>query len=57
MVQLFSLFTATVRVEELTESKEVVTIQFRGTGLDKKDFFGKSDPFLIIKKANDLDKT
>ena len=28
-------------------------MQMRATGLDKKDLFGKSDPFLIFYKAND----
>jgi len=26
---------------------------FRGSKLDKKDFFGKSDPFLSFYKANE----
>jgi len=30
-----------------------VTIQFHGKKLDKKDFFGKSDPFLVLSRAND----
>lgn len=40
-----------VVAEELTTSKEVVTMQLRAEKLDKKDFFGKSDPFFIISKA------
>ena len=27
-------------------------MQFRASGLDKKDFLGKSDPFLIFYRAN-----
>lgn len=41
-----------VRTEEISSSKEVVTMQFRASGLDKKDFLGKSDPFLIFYRAN-----
>ena len=32
--------------------QEVATMQFRASGLDKKDLFGKSDPFLIFYRAN-----
>jgi len=28
-------------------------IQFHARKLDKKDFFGKSDPFLVFSRAND----
>ena len=34
--------------EEMSESKEMLLLQFNGKKLDKKDFFGSSDPFLII---------
>jgi len=37
--------------EELTSCKEVADIQFRAEKLDKKDLFGKSDPFYIISKS------
>uniref|UniRef100_A0A6A7G5X7 Copine-8-like isoform X1 n=2 Tax=Hirondellea gigas TaxID=1518452 RepID=A0A6A7G5X7_9CRUS len=37
--------------EEMANSKEVVTLSLSGSGLDKKDMFGKSDPFLIISRA------
>jgi len=36
----------TVIAEELVGMKEVATMKFSATNLDKKDFFGKSDPFL-----------
>jgi len=42
-----------VSSEELSVCKEEVTLLFRGEGLDKKDFFGKSDPFLVFYKANE----
>ncbi len=40
-----------VTAEELQANKEVVTIQFAASKLDKKDFFGKSDPFYVLSKA------
>ena len=33
--------------------KEEVTLQFCGKKLDKKDFFGKSDPFLLLYRTNE----
>ena len=36
--------------EELGSSKEVVHIKLNARKLDKKDFFGKSDPYIIISK-------
>ena len=41
-----------ILAEELTTSKEEVTFAFRAEKLDKKDFFGKSDPFIIISKGS-----
>ncbi|KAL4235385.1 Copine-9 [Mactra antiquata] len=41
-----------VRAEEISSSKEHVFLHLRATGLDKKDFFGKSDPFLLFYRAN-----
>ncbi|XP_064632311.1 copine-8-like isoform X2 [Lineus longissimus] len=43
------IFTA----EELSTCKEEVTMQLCGHKLDKKDFFGKSDPFLVFLKSNE----
>ena len=37
--------------EELKSSKEVVKMQLRAEKLDKKDFFGKSDPYFVISKS------
>ena len=37
--------------EELTALKDEVVMQFSGVRLDKKDFFGKSDPFLVFHKS------
>lgn len=39
--------------EELGENKEAMEIKFCGKGLDKKDMFGKSDPYLSIFKYLD----
>ena len=40
----------TIRVEEVIDSNEVITLKFKASKLDKKDFFGRSDPFLKISK-------
>ncbi|XP_052284363.1 copine-8-like isoform X2 [Dreissena polymorpha] len=42
-----------VGAEELSSCKEQVVMQFRAHKLDKKDFFGKSDPFLTFYRANE----
>ena len=34
-------------------TQDSVMIQFHARKLDKKDFFGKSDPFLVFSRAND----
>ncbi|CAB1347369.1 unnamed protein product, partial [Coregonus sp. 'balchen'] len=33
--------------------RESVMMQFCGNKLDKKDFFGKSDPFLVFYRSNE----
>uniref|UniRef100_A0A8C5EJ96 Copine-8-like n=1 Tax=Gouania willdenowi TaxID=441366 RepID=A0A8C5EJ96_GOUWI len=40
-----------VRAEELSNCR--VMLQFCGNKLDKKDFFGKSDPFLVFYRSNE----
>ncbi|XP_067930020.1 copine-8-like isoform X2 [Watersipora subatra] len=42
-----------VRCEEVIACNDVLKIKLRGTKLDKKDTFGKSDPFLVFYKANE----
>eukprot|EP00112_Aurelia_sp_Birch-Aquarium-sp1_P009496 Seg2080.8 transcript_id=Seg2080.8/GoldUCD/mRNA.D3Y31 product=Copine-8 protein_id=Seg2080.8/GoldUCD/D3Y31 len=42
-----------ITAEEVSACKDVVTLQFCGRKLDKKDFFGKSDPFLTISRCNE----
>uniref|UniRef100_A0A674ATH5 Copine-8-like n=1 Tax=Salmo trutta TaxID=8032 RepID=A0A674ATH5_SALTR len=45
--------TIKVRAEELSNCRESVMLQFCGNKLDKKDFFGKSDPFLVFYRSNE----
>jgi hypothetical protein len=40
-----------VTSEELACTKEKAMIHFRAEKLDKKDLFGKSDPFFIVSKS------
>ena len=42
-----------VSAEEVGGCKEFLTLQIKGVKLDKKDLFGKSDPFLMIYRKND----
>uniref|UniRef100_A0A3Q3LNU3 Copine-9-like n=1 Tax=Mastacembelus armatus TaxID=205130 RepID=A0A3Q3LNU3_9TELE len=39
--------------EELTNCRDIVTMQLCANKLDKKDFFGKSDPFLVFYRSNE----
>ncbi len=41
----------TVIPEELEVNKEIIKIQMAAKNLDKKDFFGKSDPYFTISKG------
>lgn len=45
--------TLIVTAEELALNKEEVELQLVAHKLDKKDFFGKSDPFVVISRANE----
>jgi hypothetical protein len=40
-----------IRAEELKEGTETVYMNFSARKLDKKDFLGKSDPYLEVLKA------
>lgn len=42
-----------VTAEEVVEQKQKVLFQIAARGLDKKDFLGKSDPFLRILKSRE----
>jgi hypothetical protein len=39
-----------VSCEELSMCKDELELQFMAKKLDKKDFFGSSDPFLIVSR-------
>uniref|UniRef100_A0A672QBC0 Copine-8-like n=1 Tax=Sinocyclocheilus grahami TaxID=75366 RepID=A0A672QBC0_SINGR len=45
--------TIIMKAEELGNCRESVLMQFCGNKLDKKDFFGKSDPFLVFYRSNE----
>uniref|UniRef100_A0AAQ4PRA3 Copine 8 n=1 Tax=Gasterosteus aculeatus aculeatus TaxID=481459 RepID=A0AAQ4PRA3_GASAC len=45
--------TIIVKAEELSNCRESVMMQFCGNKLDKKDFFGRSDPYLIFYRSNE----
>ncbi|XP_029318321.1 copine-8 [Cottoperca gobio] len=45
--------TIIVKAEELNNCRESVMMQFCGNKLDKKDLFGKSDPFLVFYRSNE----
>jgi hypothetical protein len=38
----------------LSANRDVVTFGFSGKNLDKKDFLGKSDPFMVISRCHQL---
>ena len=42
-----------VSAEEVQELNMIATIKMRGDRLDKKDLFGKSDPFIIISRVSE----
>uniref|UniRef100_A0A8C4QMF6 Copine Va n=1 Tax=Eptatretus burgeri TaxID=7764 RepID=A0A8C4QMF6_EPTBU len=45
--------TIILTAEELGNCRDVATMQLCGNRLDKKDFFGKSDPFLVFYRSNE----
>nr|CAB3233484.1 copine-8-like [Phallusia mammillata] len=42
-----------ISAEELDSSKDVIFMEFNGRKLDKKDLFGKSDPFMVFCRCNE----
>ncbi|XP_076806884.1 copine-8-like [Clavelina lepadiformis] len=42
-----------IKAEELDSSKDVLFMKFNGRKLDKKDLFGKSDPFMVFYRCNE----
>ncbi|XP_039566849.1 copine-5-like isoform X8 [Passer montanus] len=45
--------TIILLAEELGNCRDVATLQFCASKLDKKDFFGKSDPFMVFYRSNE----
>ncbi|KAL8212845.1 UNVERIFIED_CONTAM: Copine-9 [Gekko kuhli] len=45
--------TIVLSAEELSNCRDIVTMQLCANKLDKKDFFGKSDPFLVFYRSNE----
>jgi hypothetical protein len=46
------LGTITIRAEEVSQLQYMLELKFSAQGLDKKDFLGKSDPYLEFAKEN-----
>jgi len=42
--------TINIRIKEVIDSQYVFKMDISGIGLDKKDTFGKSDPFIVISR-------
>ncbi|XP_068576281.1 copine-5b isoform X2 [Cebidichthys violaceus] len=45
--------TIVLSAEELSNCRDSATMQFCANKLDKKDFFGKSDPFMVFYRSNE----
>uniref|UniRef100_A0AAY5F0I0 C2 domain-containing protein n=1 Tax=Electrophorus electricus TaxID=8005 RepID=A0AAY5F0I0_ELEEL len=45
--------TIILTAEELGNCRDSATMQFCANKLDKKDFFGKSDPFMVFYRSNE----
>ncbi|XP_036433869.1 copine-5 isoform X2 [Colossoma macropomum] len=45
--------TIILTAEELGNCRDCVTMQFCANKLDKKDFFGRSDPFMVFYRSNE----
>uniref|UniRef100_A0A3P9CQB6 Copine Vb n=1 Tax=Maylandia zebra TaxID=106582 RepID=A0A3P9CQB6_9CICH len=45
--------TIILTAEELSNCRDSGTMQFCANKLDKKDFFGKSDPFMVFYRSNE----
>ena len=46
-------YTINVLLVLLIYSQDIATMQLCANKLDKKDFFGKSDPFLVFYRSNE----
>eukprot|EP00898_Chlorokybus_atmophyticus_P004990 jgi/Chlat1/5492/Chrsp36S05464 len=49
----FLLSEVTVRAEEIANTNALITLTMRGQNLDKKDTFGKSDPYLRVWRTRE----
>ncbi|VDM30646.1 unnamed protein product [Hydatigera taeniaeformis] len=49
-------FKKRICTREEPSTKENIILKMQGVGLDKKDMFGKSDPYIIILRRNDRGK-
>ncbi|XP_077983030.1 copine-8-like [Glandiceps talaboti] len=45
--------TLVISVEDVGDSNDLITLQFKGQKLDNKDRFSKSDPYLTFYRTND----
>eukprot|EP00112_Aurelia_sp_Birch-Aquarium-sp1_P019041 Seg4633.1 transcript_id=Seg4633.1/GoldUCD/mRNA.D3Y31 product=Copine-3 protein_id=Seg4633.1/GoldUCD/D3Y31 len=45
--------TITIRSEEVSNNSDTISLTFKGTKLDKKDFLSKSDPFLEFSRVGE----
>jgi len=45
--------TIVLRAEEVDSCRDLAVMTFNARNLDKKDFFGKSDPFLVFLRCNE----
>jgi len=53
LVKSSSSFYCQLTHEYVELFQDEVTLQFCATKLDKKDFFGKSDPFMTFSRVNE----
>jgi hypothetical protein len=42
-----------IHTREISLERELITLKMKATKVDKKDFFGRSDPFLLIYRCED----
>jgi Ca2+-dependent lipid-binding protein len=42
-----------VHCEEVAEVNDILVFEMKGRKLDNKDFFGKSDPFVVISRSQE----
>ncbi|CAD5111652.1 DgyrCDS940 [Dimorphilus gyrociliatus] len=52
----FKKSSISIRSQEVAHSNDKVLLQFHANNLDKKDFLGKSDPYVVLYREN-MDRT